>query len=207
MHRHTGQPYPSSESSSSASIESTVARQPPLPWVDVLRVVTIERHARVPSPPLFASSVQLTLFAPSVLRRVVLRRRRSFVFMSIRGEIERRYMTEAVPCAIPTSADDAGLVPEGRWTPPRHSRDFDRLSYQDDFAVRMFVRDHQEGASLEEIADEIGFTKQGVNEVLIRAVRKLVERAKVDADTREWMAGILGTDVEDIERRLACRES
>lgn len=152
-----------------------------------------------------APAAQLDLFPVSVTARVTVRRRRVFRYIDLRGELRTKIVVESLPCAIPTTADDRGLPPEGRWTPPRHARSFDVLPYEDDMAVRAFVRDHPEGATLQEIADEIGWTRQGVLEVERRALAKLVKLATRDADAREWMAAHMGVELEEIERLIGRR--
>jgi hypothetical protein len=147
-------------------------------------------------------SSQLDLFPPSVTRKLTVRRRRQFRFFDVRGEVRVRFMVESVPCAIPTSADDKGLPDFKRWTPPRHARSFDALAYQDDMSTRMFVRDHPEGASLQEVADAIGWSKQGVMEVERRALRKLIEQARDDEATLVWMADNLGIDADEVAAML-----
>lgn len=197
--RHTGQPKATSRSAS--DIAASV--QPWLPFVDSAR--RLIRAARQPRPARAELAPHPALFPASIMRRVIVRRRRAFAFVSLdTGRVRIEHVVESIPCELPTSADDRGLPPEGRWTPPRQTRDFDRLPYREDFAVRMFVRDNPEGASLQEIADEIGFTKQGVNEVLTRAVRKLIAQARIDYRTRRWMAEVLDIEIEEIEVML-CR--
>lgn len=193
--QHTGHPH--------ATRSDTIGMvQPWLPGVEPGDRIRRARGYR-PAPATATGVDQLVMFPPSIMRRTVLRRRRCFAWMSLDGA-RVRWVTESVPCELPTSADDRGLPDVGRWTPPRHSRDFDRLPYAEDFAARLFVRDHPEGATLQQIADEIGWTKQGVNEVLLRATRKLVALARVDRIARRWMADVLDVDIEEIER-LLCR--
>lgn len=149
---------------------------------------------------------QINLFAPSIMRRQTLRRRRSFRYVDIRGEVQSRHLLDEVPIVRPTSADDAGLPDWHRWTPPRHASAFDALPYLEDFDTRTFVREHPEGASLGEIAEHIGWSKQGVMEVERRAMRKLVALAMVDDEAAEWMATILGLELEEIAECLTKRD-
>lgn len=163
------------------------------------------RHLRPTSTP---SREQLLLFPPSVMRRVSVRRRTTYRFIGIRGLPVVRTVVDTVPVVRPTSADDAGLPDWNRWTPPRHARTFDTLRYEDDLDIRRFVATHEDGASLGEIAEHIGWSKQGVMEVERRGLRKLVALAMKHEWAAEWMATVLGLELEDLRealnRRSAC---
>ncbi len=155
---------------------------------------------RAPAP----RAHQLVLFPPSVMRRQTIRTRRAFRFVDVRGAQHTRWLVESVPCVITTAADDKDLPAAGRWTPPRHSPTFDTTRFADDLALRMFVKAHPEGASLQEVADQIGWTKQGVMEVERRALGKLAKLALEDESVLSWMADVLGagSDVDALAAQI-----
>jgi hypothetical protein len=154
-------------------------------------------------------ALQLALFPPSIMRRQTVRTRRAFRYVDVRGTVVTRWAVESVPCVVPTRADDAGLPDVGRWTPPRHARTFDTTRFADDLTLRMFVREHPEGASLQEVADQIGWTKQGVMEVERRALGKIAKLALEDEAVLTWMVDLLGgsSDADALAAQIEGRRS
>jgi hypothetical protein len=173
-----------------------------IPIGDPTRRAVRPRHLRLVRSPW---GEQLYLFPPSVMRRQSVRRRSVYRYIDIRGTVITRATLETVPCVVPTSADDAGLPNWRRWTPPRHAKSFDALPYAEDMTVRMFVRDHPEGAAMSEVAEAIGWSKQGVMEVERRAIKKLIVLATKYEWAAEWMADNLGIDMDDLERLIQRR--
>jgi hypothetical protein len=49
----------------------------------------------------------------------------------------------------------------------------DTVSYEDDETVKAFVREHPDGATLEEVAQALGLTKQRIHQIEVEALNKL----------------------------------
>lgn len=136
------------------------------------------------------SDAQLALLPASVINR-----RRHLQWRKYRveegGSLVARYVLEDKAVSLPTEAsDDETRDRKWTWTAPRLHRGFDELPYEDDFRVRMFVRDHPDGASLEEIAKALGMTKEGISGIEKRAIRRVMELARTDPDAAEWAASV-----------------
>lgn len=176
-----------------------------LPGIDCDRRVARPKCLRPHPTGAELSWSQLDLWPPSVMRRVSLRRRTAYRMVDFRtGALVTHTVVDLVPVVRPTSADDSD-TPRRKWTPPRHRRDFDALPYSEDLETRLFVAEHPDGASLEEIADVIGWTKQGVMEVERKAFAKLIRLARQHWWAAEWMSAVLGVDADDIEEMLCAK--
>lgn len=118
------------------------------------------------------------------------------------GQLVRQTLAETIE--VRTHAGyDRGEGPQ--WTARAVHRELDTVPYLEDLRVRRFVIEHPDGASLDEIAEAMNLSKEGVAGCERRAIRKLLQLALEDESAFQWVVTTLGIDEDYCERFIARR--
>lgn len=128
------------------------------------------------------------LFPPSTMRRQTKRYVRQVRYVHA-GKVVTRTMTETTEVKTHAGYDRAGGA---QWASRAVHRELDACRYVDDFKVRRFVIGHPDGASLDEIAEGMNLSKEGVAGCERRAVKKLLLLALEDEEVFRWATETLG---------------
>lgn len=86
-------------------------------------------------------------------------------------------------------------MPHG-YRPNRRSAITNDTSYAEDAACRRFVEEHPDGATLEEIGDFCGVTRERIRQIEAKALRKLRLACLREGVAFEDFLGVLGVDAQ-----------
>lgn len=174
-------------------------KQLPIPGIDRAKLLCLwPRRSPQPERPMPSYP---TLFPPTVMRRQARTTLRRVRYIHL-GRVVTETLTETVELRTHAGYDrDAGPG----WTTRAVHRELDTEPYLRDFKVRRFVIDHENGASLDEIAEAMNLSKEGVANCERRALRKLLLLALEDEDVFQFVVTTLHIDEDFAERFMSKR--